>query len=51
MAKKTTAKAEAKAVEPVVEPVAEHVIKLTTCAQCGYPADCSRAGKCVKGFK
>jgi hypothetical protein len=47
MAKKTTPKVEAQINGVAVELAAEFL----PCAQCGYPSDCARAAKCIRGFK
>lgn len=49
MAKKpTTPKAETVEAAAVAEIAAP---KFAPCRQCGNPADCERANRCVKGFK
>lgn len=42
---------------PAITPATKIVIaemappKFTPCRQCGNPGDCTRANRCVKGFK
>lgn len=49
MAKKTTPKAESQVGTVVV--AVEQAAEFTPCNQCGNPGDCSRAAKCMRGFK